>query len=211
MISIFNFLAYCLLAISTILAWIWFSLTLSFWKMPLEDGLCSILMVFRIYCIDCSCSNFKNVCLFLGYRKLGWLWTDFHYFHKYLHNNELNSRFYMGISKYHVRVTHIIHTQLQPVVTFWFWNINCWTLFKINPVFGVTWDTRTYMVFESNTASVIQNDIVCDLLWTRSKSLTQRALFIACGCEIFFFFFHQIWKVWPPQNWQIFSVFQKNT
>ena len=32
------------------------------------------------------------------YRKPGWLWTDFHYFHKYLHNDEFNSGFHMGIS-----------------------------------------------------------------------------------------------------------------
>ena len=73
------------------------------------------------------------------YRKSGLLWTDLHYFDKYLDNDDLNSRFHMGIIKYHVRVTHILHTQLQPIVTFW--NINCWTLFKINPVFGVTLDT----------------------------------------------------------------------
>ena len=46
------------------------------------------------------------------YRKLGWLWTDLHYFQKYLYNDELNSRFHMGISKYHVRATHIIYTHL---------------------------------------------------------------------------------------------------
>ena len=32
------------------------------------------------------------------FRKSGQLWTDFHYILKYLHNNEVNSRFYMGIS-----------------------------------------------------------------------------------------------------------------
>ena len=32
------------------------------------------------------------------YRKPGWLWTDFHYFHKYLHNDEFNSGFPIGIS-----------------------------------------------------------------------------------------------------------------
>ena len=76
--------------------------------------------------------------------------TDLYYFDKYLDNDEWNSRFHMGISKYHVRATHILHTQLQPIVTFL--NINRLTLFKIKPVFGVTLDTQTYMVFQSNNA-----------------------------------------------------------
>ena len=50
---------------------------------------------------------------YLWYRKPGWLWTDLHFFHKYLHNDELNSRFHMGIRKYHVRATHIIYGTLN--------------------------------------------------------------------------------------------------
>ena len=41
------------------------------------------------------------------------------------------------------------------------------TLSKITLVFGVTLDTHTYMVFQSNTASRIQNEIVGDLFGTR--------------------------------------------
>ena len=33
-------------------------------------------------------------------------------FYQYLPNDELNSRFHMGSSKYHVRATHIIHSTL---------------------------------------------------------------------------------------------------
>ena len=36
--------------------------------------------------------------LSINYRKPGWLWTDFHYFHRYIHNDEFNSSFHMGIS-----------------------------------------------------------------------------------------------------------------
>ena len=55
--------------------------------------------------------------LILYYCKPWWLWTDFHYFDKYLHNDECNSRFHMGISKYHVRASHIIlYTQLYLIV-----------------------------------------------------------------------------------------------
>ena len=32
------------------------------------------------------------------YRKPGWLWTDLDYFYKYLHNDEIKSRFHIGIS-----------------------------------------------------------------------------------------------------------------
>ena len=67
------------------------------------------------------------------HRKPGWLWTDFHYFHKYLHNDELNSRFHMGISKYHVRAAHIIyllHISVEPCAKS-----------LCTPVFGVTLDT----------------------------------------------------------------------
>ena len=48
----------------------------------------------------------------LMYRKLKWLWTYFHYFHKYLHNDELNSRFQIEISNYHVRATPILNSSL---------------------------------------------------------------------------------------------------
>ena len=48
----------------------------------------------------------------IKYRKPGWLWTDFHYFHKYLHNDELNAMFHMGISKNCVRATHYKHSTL---------------------------------------------------------------------------------------------------
>ena len=51
----------------------------------------------------------------------------------------------MGISKYHVRASHIIYTQLWLIVTFW--NICCWTLSKVTTVFGVTLDTPTYIWF----------------------------------------------------------------
>ena len=71
-----------------------------------------------------------NYCLLLDLniliystRKPGWLWTDLHYFHKYLHNDELNLRFHMGISNNHIRATYIIYTQLLLIVTFW--NIYC--------------------------------------------------------------------------------------
>ena len=53
------------------------------------------------------------------YRKSGWLWTDFPYFHKYLHYDiKLNSKFHITISKYYVKATHIIYrpTQLEPNV-----------------------------------------------------------------------------------------------
>ena len=38
--------------------------------------------------------------------------------------------------------------------------------------------TNIYMVFQSNTASRTQKYIVCDLLWTLYKCLTQTAPFI---------------------------------
>ena len=37
----------------------------------------------------------------------------FHQIHKYLHNDELNFRFLMGINKYHVRATHVLYTYTQ--------------------------------------------------------------------------------------------------
>ena len=94
---------------------------------------------------------------------MGWLWTDFHYFHKYLHNDELNSKFHNRISKYYVRATHTIYTQLQPKGIFWY--IVCWTLSKVTPVFGVTLDMQCihvilsiglhvqYLFFQGNFAS----------------------------------------------------------
>ena len=79
------------------------------------------------------------------YRKPGWLWTDLHYFHKYLHNDELNSRFHIGIGKYHVRASHIMYIWLLLIVIFWY--IFCWTLSKVTPPFGVTLDTQCIPVF----------------------------------------------------------------
>ena len=81
------------------------------------------------------------------YRKPGWLWTDFHYIHKYLHNDEFHSMFHMGIS-YNVvpckSIVYYIHSTLADVI---FWNILSWTLSKVTTVFGVTLDTPTYIWF----------------------------------------------------------------
>ena len=41
------------------------------------------------------------------------LWTDFHYFHNYLHNDELSSRFHMRISRYRVNATHVLGLYLN--------------------------------------------------------------------------------------------------
>ena len=136
------------------------------------------------------------------YRKPGWLWTDFHYFHKYLHNDELNSRFHMGISKYHVRATHIIHSQLQLIVTFW--NIYCWTLSKITLVFGVTLDTQTYTWFSK---VIMLQGFKMRLSVTyfgqdRSFSPKQPHVFIKPEDVRFDCFPHQIQKDWPLQNGQ---------
>ena len=44
-------------------------------------------------------SNLINLTTVLWFPKSGRLWTDHHYFHRYLHNDEFNSRFPVGISK----------------------------------------------------------------------------------------------------------------
>ena len=120
---------------------------------------------------DCTVQS-AWILVLLQYRKPGWLWTDLHYFHKYLHNDELNSRFDMGISNNHVRATHIIHTQLYS------WLLHS-EIFTVKPCPKSPWSsgwlwTPKHMVFQSNTASKIQNGIVCDLFGIIYKFLTSK-------------------------------------
>ena len=83
--------------------------------------------------------------------------------------------FHMGISKYHVRATHIIYTQLYSDCY-----ILKYLLLNLSPKSpwssGWLWTPKhNYMVFQSNTASRIQNEIVCDLFGTIYKFLTQNS------------------------------------
>ena len=50
----------------------------------------------------------KNIYLKKLINELCRLWNNFLNFHRYLHNDELNARFHMGISKYDVRTTYVI-------------------------------------------------------------------------------------------------------
>ena len=157
-------------------------------------------------CVGWGGSNF--ICKF-QYRKPGWLWTDLHYFHEYLHNDELNSRFHMGISKYmyHVRATHI-HSTLSDCYILKYLLLN---LAQNHP--GLRGDLgypNIYMVFQSNTASRIQNEIVCDLFGTIYKFLTQTVPFIIKPVDLRFncSFSTKSGKVWPHRNWLILVYFR---
>ena len=67
---------------------------------------------------------------------------------------------------------------------------------KVTPVFGVTLDTETYMFFQSNTASGIQNFIVCDLFWTRYNFLVQKAPLIIKPVDT------RLIILWLPYFWK---------
>ena len=69
----------------------------------------------------------------------------------------------MGISKYHVRATHIIYSTLADCYILKYLQVN---LVQNHP--GLRGDFgHLDMVFQSNTASRIKNDNVGDLFWTR--------------------------------------------
>ena len=132
----------------------------------------------------CACSLNTFIWKQQTYRKPGWLWTDLHYFHKYLHNDELNSRFHMGISKYHVRATHILYTHNSS------WSLYS-QIFTVKPCPKSPWSsgwlwTPKHMVFQSSTTLRIQNEIVCDIFGTRYKLLTQTVPFIIKPVDVRF-------------------------
>ena len=90
----------------------------------------------------------------------------------------------MGISKYHVRATHYIHSTLADCYILKYLLLN---LVQNHP--GLQGDfghPNIYMVFKSNTVSRIQNEIVCDLFGTRYKLLTQIVPFIIKPVDVRF-------------------------
>ena len=91
----------------------------------------------------------------------------------------------MGISKYHVRAAHIIY--LTPLANCYILKYLLLNLVQSHP--GLRGDfghLNIYMVFQTNTALRIQNDIVCDLLWTRYKFLTQTSPLIIKPVDVRF-------------------------
>ena len=88
----------------------------------------------------------------------------------------MNSVFHIGISKNHVRATHVMYSTRADCYILKYLLLNLVQNHPgIWPNFG---QQNIYMVFQSITASVSQHEIVCDLFGTRYKSLTQTAPFI---------------------------------
>ena len=90
----------------------------------------------------------------------------------------------MGISKNHVRATHLIHQTLADSYILKYLLLN---LVQNHP--GLRGDfghPNIHMVFHSNTALRIQNEIVCDLSGTRYKFLTETAQFMIKPVDVRF-------------------------
>ena len=87
---------------------------------------------------------------------------------------------------YQVRATHTTCTYTQLLIA------DCYIpkyvlLNLVQSHLGLQGDTgQPNMVFQSITASRIQNDIVCDLFWTRCEFVTQTVPFIIKSVDVRF-------------------------
>ena len=111
------------------------------------------------------------------------------------------------VSTMYVWATHIIYALNSS------WLLHSHT-FTVKPGPKSPWSlgwlwTPKHMVFQSNTASRIQNEIVCDLFGTTYKLLTQTVPFVIKPVDVRLncSFPPNLWKVWPLRNWLMSLVY----
>ena len=142
------------------------------------------------------------------YREPGRLWTDFHNFHKYLHNDSILG-FIWGLVSTMQEHRILLDSTLADCYILKYFILNL-----VQSHHGLRGDfghTNIYMVIQSNTASRIQNYIVCDLLWTWYKCLTQKDPFIIKPVDGRFDCSSPILESLTTSKLTDFSVFQRNT